>query len=68
MKILEDAVDHARRQLEYTTDATAFCDTEFTIAELRRVYEIVWQTKTTAGPPRSSLRGRSSGCRCHRAR
>ncbi|GAA2124334.1 NUDIX hydrolase [Glycomyces algeriensis] len=47
--ILEDAVDHARKQLEYTTDATAFCDGEFTIAELRRVYEIVWQTKIDPG-------------------
>ncbi len=48
-RILADAVEHARRQLEYTTAATAFCREEFTVAELRRVYEIVWQTKLDAG-------------------
>jgi len=48
-RILEDAVAHARRQLEYTTDATAFCKPEFTIAELRRVYEIVWETTLDPG-------------------
>lgn len=48
-RILADAVEHARRQLEYTTAATAFCGEEFTVAELRRVYEIVWQTKLDAG-------------------
>jgi 8-oxo-dGTP diphosphatase len=49
VQILEHAAAHARRQLEYTTDATAFCDTEFTVAELRRVYEIVWETKLDPG-------------------
>ncbi|MCH7229472.1 NUDIX hydrolase [Glycomyces sp. L485] len=48
-RILTDAVEHARRQLEYTTAATAFCREEFTVAELRRVYEIVWQTKLDPG-------------------
>jgi 8-oxo-dGTP diphosphatase len=47
--ILKSAVEHARRQLEYTTDATAFCAEEFTIAELRRVYEIIWETKIDPG-------------------
>lgn len=49
VEILERAVEHARRQLEYTTAATAFCREEFTIAELRRVYEIVWETKLDPG-------------------
>jgi 8-oxo-dGTP diphosphatase len=41
-KILRDGVDRARAKLEYTTLATAFCSREFTIAELRRIYEAIW--------------------------
>ncbi|GIE86233.1 NUDIX domain-containing protein [Actinoplanes regularis] len=41
-RILADAVEQARRLLENTPLATAFCRTEFTIAELRAVYEAVW--------------------------
>lgn len=40
--ILTQTLDQARRLLEYTTIATAFCRKEFTIAELRQVYEAVW--------------------------
>ncbi len=40
--ILRDGVERARAKLEYTPLATAFCLPEFTVSELRRVYEIVW--------------------------
>ena len=43
-QILTDGVERARAKLEYTPLATAFCPAEFTIAQLRRVYEIVWDT------------------------
>jgi 8-oxo-dGTP diphosphatase len=43
-RILTDGVERARAKLEYTPLATAFCPAEFTVAELRRVYEVVWGT------------------------
>jgi 8-oxo-dGTP diphosphatase len=41
-RIIGDGVERARAKLEYTPLGAAFCPREFTVAELRRVYEIVW--------------------------
>jgi 8-oxo-dGTP diphosphatase len=43
-QILDGGVERARAKLEYTTLAAAFCPQEFTISQLRRVYEAVWGT------------------------
>ncbi|PID96990.1 MAG: hypothetical protein CSA84_02445 [Actinomycetales bacterium] len=40
--ILADGVQRARAKLEYTALATVFCPPEFTISQLREVYETVW--------------------------
>ncbi len=47
-RILADGVERARAKLEYTTVATAFCDRTFTLPDLRRVYEAVWDTTLDA--------------------
>lgn len=43
-QILRDGLERARAKLEYTPLAAAFCPPEFTVADLRRVYETVWST------------------------
>lgn len=43
-RILLDGVERARAKLEYSPLATAFCADEFTISELRGIYEAVWGT------------------------
>lgn len=48
-KILSDGVEYARRQLEMTSIATAFVGHEFTLTELRRVYEAAWGVQLDPG-------------------
>lgn len=41
-RILMDGIERARSKIEYSSLAAAFCAPEFTVGELRRVYETVW--------------------------
>jgi 8-oxo-dGTP diphosphatase len=41
-RMMLDGIERARAKLEYTSLAAAFCEPEFTVADLRKVYELVW--------------------------
>ena len=47
--IMGDALERIRAKLEYTTLAARFCSPEFTISELRKVYETIWNTSLDPG-------------------
>jgi len=46
--ILAAGLERARSLIEHTDAALAFCSEEFTISELRRVYEAIWGTHLDA--------------------
>ena len=48
-RIVADAIARARSRLEDTTIATRFCPPEFTISDLRRVYDAVWDSELDPG-------------------
>jgi 8-oxo-dGTP diphosphatase len=73
-EILRDGVERARAKLEYSALATAYCPSEFTVGELRAVYEAVWgieldprnfHRKVTGTPgfltPTGTMTGRGGG-------
>src|SRR5918999_2014944 len=57
LKIVRDAVERVRVELELSGIATAFVGTTFTMAELRAVYEAIWGVQLDAANFRRSLVG-----------
>ena len=54
-RIVRDAIERARVELEVSGVATAFVGTTFTLAELRAVYEAVWGVQLDAANFRRSI-------------
>lgn len=48
-RILTDAVERARAELEATSIATSFLGKEFTLSELRAIYEAIWGSELDPG-------------------
>ena len=57
LRIVRDAVERVRIELEVSGIATAFVGTTFTMAELRAVYEAIWGVQLDAANFRRSLVG-----------
>jgi 8-oxo-dGTP diphosphatase len=54
-RIVRDAVERVRIELEVSGIATAFVGATFTLAELRAVYEAVWDVQLDAANFRRSV-------------
>ena len=55
LRILRDAIERVRLELEITGIATTFVGPTFTLAELRAVYEAVWDVQLDAANFRRSI-------------
>jgi 8-oxo-dGTP diphosphatase len=55
LRILRDAVERIRVELEVSGIATAFVGSTFTMAELRAVYEAIWGVQLDAANFRRSI-------------
>jgi 8-oxo-dGTP diphosphatase len=55
LRIVRDAIERVRVELELSGIATAFVGTTFTMAELRAVYEAIWGVQLDAANFRRSL-------------
>jgi 8-oxo-dGTP diphosphatase len=55
LRIVRDAVERVRVELEVSGIATAFVGTTFTLAELRAVYEAIWGVQLDAANFRRSI-------------
>jgi 8-oxo-dGTP diphosphatase len=55
LRIVRDAIERVRRELEHTGIATAFLGPTFTMAELRTVYEAIWGVQLDAANFRRSI-------------
>jgi 8-oxo-dGTP diphosphatase len=55
LRIVTDAIERVRVELEVTGIATAFVGTTFTLAELRTVYEAIWGVQLDAANFRRSV-------------
>ena len=55
MRILRDAIERVRVELEVTGIASAFVGATFTLAELRAVYEAVWGVELDGANFRRSI-------------
>jgi 8-oxo-dGTP diphosphatase len=55
LRIVRDAIERVREELEVSGIATAFVGTTFTMAELRTVYEAIWGVQLDAANFRRSI-------------